>query len=315
MASTHGPTNRRASTVEGVAVSVQDLVKVYGAVRALRGISFTVDRGEMVAILGPNGAGKTTTLEIIEGLRQADSGQVSVLGKSPLQARIQMGIQLQEGALYDELTCAETLEHFASLYGYRCDARGLLRLVSLEEAVEQRTNRLSGGQKRRLQLALALCNNPQLIILDEPTTGLDPVNRRQCWDLIRSFHQDGRTILLTTHYIEEAEILADRVLIVDQGTIISEGSPRQLIDGLGAAVTIEIPVGAKAELSGIRAVTRVEVRGGFWHIASSDPGVTLTDLGAALGADGLRGITMRSPSLEDVFLARTGHTLEDDTGP
>ncbi len=293
------------------AVEVRNLVKNYGSVRAVRGISFAVARGEMVAMLGPNGAGKTTTLEIVEGLRRQDAGEVQVLGLMPARARRRIGVQLQEGALYDELSCAETLRHFARLYGFEADPQGLLRLVDLEGFADRRTAKLSGGQKRRLQLALALCNDPDVIILDEPTTGLDPVSRRQSWEMIKSFHRQGRTILLTTHYIEEAESLADRVIIVDIGQIVAQGSPRDLIEQLGAAVTIELPTPEGIDLSDCKGVSQARHDSGVWRLRSHDPGLALTDLTGRFGSRELRGIKVQPATLEDVFLAKTGHSLEE----
>jgi len=186
----------------------------------VKGLDLRIERGQIAALLGPNGAGKTTTMEIIEGLKPFDSGQVLVLGMSPLQARRRVGVQLQEGALYDDLTCAETIRLFGRLYGFDTDPVRLLRLVDLEEMLNRRASALSGGQKRRLQIALTLCNDPELVVLDEPTTGLDPLSRRQTWSLIEELHGQGRTVLLTTHYIEEAEQLAELVVIIDHGRVV-----------------------------------------------------------------------------------------------
>ena len=294
------------------AVLVQGLVKRYGSVVAVTGLNLSVEHGELVAILGPNGAGKTTTLEIIEGLRQADGGEVLVLGQSPSDARWRVGVQLQEGLLYEELTCAETLRHFARLYGCEVDAEGLLALVGLDGLGDRPTDRLSGGQKRRLQLALALCNDPELIVLDEPTTGLDPVSRHESWTLIRSLHDEGRTILLTTHYIEEAEALADRVIIVDHGTVVTEGTPQELIASLGNTVTIELSAPADAGLTNIAGVSHASHDGDRWQLRSSDVGATLVGLIGRLGTEGLRGMTIHGATLEDVFMARTGHAFESD---
>jgi ABC-2 type transport system ATP-binding protein len=184
---------------------VRGLRKSYGVVEAVRGLDLEIARGQIVALLGPNGAGKTTTMEIIEGLRRPDAGEVQVLGEEPARARRRVGVQLQEGALYDDLTCTETLRLFANLYGWEANPTALLALVDLTEAADRRTEQLSGGQKHRLQIAITLCNDPELVILDEPTTGLDPLSRRQTWAMIQDLHRQGRTVLLTTHYIEEAE--------------------------------------------------------------------------------------------------------------
>jgi len=276
-------------------------------------VNLTVARGELVSLLGPNGAGKTTTLEMVEGLRSPDSGSVRVLGLPPRQARHRVGVQLQEGALYEELTCREILSFFARLYGYTLDAERLLRLTGLGGLGGRRTGGLSGGQKRRLQLALALCNDPELVILDEPTTGLDPQSRRETWALVRRLHQEGRTVLLTTHYIEEAEALASRVIIIDQGQVIAEGSPVTLIAELGGAVTVGVLAAPDADLGSLPGVDRAALEGDRWRLRTGDAGTVLTALTARLGRDGLRGVTVQGPTLEDVFLARTGRRIASDT--
>ncbi len=296
-------------------MEVQGLVKDYGPVRAVAGLDLTVARGELVAVLGPNGAGKTTTLEVIEGLRRPDAGTVRVLGESPAQARGRVGVQLQEGALYADLTCAETLHFFARCYGVEAEPDPLLDMVGLEGLGERRTERLSGGQKRRLQIALALCNNPELIILDEPTTGLDPLSRRRTWELVRRLHADGRTILLTTHYIEEAEALAERVVIVDRGTVIDEGSPAALVQGLGTTVTVTVTAPAAAGLDRLPGVISAQHDGERWRLSAAAVGPLLAALTANLGASGLRDVWVQGPTLEDVFLARTGRRIEGGPHP
>ena len=293
-----------------VAVAVAGLVKDYGSVRAVDGLDLTVALGEVVAVLGPNGAGKTTTLEVIEGLRRPDGGTVRVLGESPARARRRVGVQLQEGALYADLSCAETLGYFARCYGVEAEPGPLLELVGLAGLDERRTERLSGGQKRRLQIALALCNNPELVILDEPTTGLDPLSRRQTWELVRRLHADGRTILLTTHYIEEAEALADRVVIVDRGTVIDEGSPAGLVQGLGTVVTVSLTAPAAAGLDRLPGLVQAGHDGDRWRLRTKEAGPLLAALTDRLGPSGLRDVLVQGPTLEDVFLARTGRRIE-----
>ncbi|MGA7172717.1 MAG: ABC transporter ATP-binding protein [Candidatus Dormiibacterota bacterium] len=288
---------------------MRGLHKNYGPVEAVRGIDLEIQRGQIVALLGPNGAGKTTTMEIIEGLRQPDSGEVRVLGQSPEQARSRVGVQLQEGALYSDLTCAETVTLFGQLYGWEADAPGLLALVDLADVAERRTERLSGGQKRRLQLALTLCNEPDLVILDEPTTGLDPLSRRQTWAMIQGLHLQGRTVLLTTHYIEEAEQLADLVYIIDNGKVVAQGAPTTLIAELGAAATISIAAGQDANLGATPGVLRSEYADGRWELQGTEMGVILAALNQQLGEGALRDVSVRPPSLEDVFLARTGRHI------
>ena len=218
------------------AVEVINLVKTYGAHRAVDGLSLTVERGSVLALLGPNGAGKTTTIEICEGLLSADSGSVEVLGRrwesNAKALRELLGIQLQDTQLTEKLTVDETLTLFQSFYR---EARAIDEVIDQVELGEKRSARvgtLSGGQKQRLAVACALVGDPQLLFLDEPTTGLDPQSRRQLWDLISKFQAEGRTILLTTHYMEEAERLCDRVAIVDHGHVIALGSPRELTESL-----------------------------------------------------------------------------------
>ncbi|HEY6538904.1 MAG TPA: ABC transporter ATP-binding protein [Candidatus Dormibacteraeota bacterium] len=294
----------------GPAVSVRGLRKSYGPVEAVRGLDLEIGRGQIVALLGPNGAGKTTTMEIIEGLRRPDAGEVLVLGEAPEKARRRVGVQLQEGALYADLTCAESLTLFGRLYGWDSDSRALLALVDLADVADRRTERLSGGQKRRLQLALTLCNEPELVILDEPTTGLDPLSRRQTWATIERLHRQGRTVLLTTHYIEEAEQLADWVYIIDEGRVVAQGAPTTLIAELGAAASISVAGPPDAHLEDLPGVLRAEYEGGRWELQGKEVGVILAALSQRLGEPALRDVAVRPPSLEDVFLARTGRHIE-----
>jgi ABC-2 type transport system ATP-binding protein len=291
---------------------VRGLRKSYGAVEAVRGLDLDVRRGQIVALLGPNGAGKTTTMEVIEGLKPFDSGHVEVLGKSPLQARRRVGVQLQEGALYDDLTCKETLHLFGRLYGYEADPAALLDLVDLGEMLDRRASALSGGQKRRLQIALTLCNDPELVILDEPTTGLDPLSRRQTWEMIRQLHLQGRTVLLTTHYIEEAEQLAEHVVIIDHGLVVAEGSPQELVAQLGAAARISVAAPQSADLSALPGLLRSRWEGGRWELHTKEVGSVLAALGARLGEEALRDVTVQPPNLEDVFLQKAGRHLSEE---
>ena len=293
---------------------VRGLRKNYGPVEAVRGIDLDIARGQIVALLGPNGAGKTTTMEIIEGLRHADAGEVQVLGDEPDKARRRVGVQLQEGALFADLTCAETLTLFGRLYGWEADPRALLALVDLAEVADRRTERLSGGQKRRLQLALTLCNDPELVILDEPTTGLDPLSRRQTWAMIQDLHSQGRTVLLTTHYIEEAEQLAEWVYIIDVGLVVAQGAPKTLIAELGASATISVAADHQAALEQLPGVLRAEFSHGRWELQGREVGVILASLNQRLGEAALRDVSVRPPSLEDVFLARTGRHISSGEG-
>ncbi|HZU77966.1 MAG TPA: ABC transporter ATP-binding protein [Dehalococcoidia bacterium] len=218
------------------ALAIHELHKRYGKFEAVRGISFAVQRGEIFGLLGPNGAGKTTTIEIIIGLRPATAGRVEIFGREishdPAAARSLLGIALQESDFFDHLTLAEQLHYLGACYGVKPDAAKLLRYVELEDRAGWRLKQLSGGQKQRFALAAALVNDPPLLLLDEPSTGLDPTARRQLWDLIRMLRDNGHTIVLSTHYMEEAEVLCDRVAIMDKGLVAGIDSPHALIDQL-----------------------------------------------------------------------------------
>jgi ABC-2 type transport system ATP-binding protein len=226
-----------ASNTPELAVRCESLRKHYGDVVAVDGLSLHVHRGECFGLLGPNGAGKTTTIEILEGLMAADAGEVEVLGRrwrsDEAELRQRLGIQLQETQLPDKLTAEETLRLFRSFYRRGPAVDELLRLVGLDGKRNSRVGRMSGGQKQRLSLACALAGDPELLFLDEPTTGLDPQSRRQLWDLLRRFRSGGGTILLTTHYMDEAEVLCDRVAVVDHGKLLALGTPQDLIASLG----------------------------------------------------------------------------------
>jgi ABC-2 type transport system ATP-binding protein len=219
------------------AIEVRDLVKRYGELDAVRGIDISVDRGEVFGLLGPNGAGKTTTVEILEGYRERTGGEVSVLGEDParrsIELRRRIGIVLQSGGIYSHVTPREALRHWASFYPQPRDVEEVLHLAGLQEKADVRSRKLSGGQLRRLDFALALVGDPDLIFLDEPTTGFDPEARRSAWETVRSLRSLGKTILLTTHYLDEAQELADRVAIVKEGRVLAIGPPREL--GVGAA--------------------------------------------------------------------------------
>jgi len=221
---------------QGFAIVVDGLRKRYGSLVAVDGISFRVKEREIFGLLGPNGAGKTTTVEILEGLRKADAGRAIVAGvdvtNDPQRVKSLIGVQLQASAFFDYLTLVELIEMFAALYGRQVDAPAILRRVDLEEKAKSRVKTLSGGQKQRFSIATALVNEPRVLFLDEPTTGLDPQARRNLWELAQSIQKDGRTIVLTTHYMDEAETLCDRVAVIDHGKIIAMDSPITLIDQL-----------------------------------------------------------------------------------
>jgi ABC-2 type transport system ATP-binding protein len=279
--------------VPAAAISVHGLRKSYGDYEAVRGISFEIAEGEVFGLLGPNGAGKTTTIEILEGYRPRDAGEVDVLGFDPERAgpafRERIGVVLQQSQLWPTITVAETHRMFAGYYERPRDVDEVIRLVGLEEKRDARVKTLSGGQKRRLDLGVSLVGDPDLVFLDEPTTGFDPAARRAAWDLIRALRSLGKTILLTTHYLDEAEQLADRVAVLREGQIIREGTP--------------------AELTGGTNETEVRYRqdGHEVVIHTTEPTRLLQELTAAALAEGreVEGLQVRRPTLEDVYLSLT----------
>jgi ABC-2 type transport system ATP-binding protein len=285
------------------ALLIRNLRKSFRGMVAVDSLDLTVWKGECFGLLGPNGAGKTTTIEICEGLTDADSGTVEVLGlswrRNGRQLRQRLGIQLQETCLSGKLTVVETLRMFRSFYRRGPRVEELIDLVQLGEKRSARVGALSGGQKQRLAIACALAGDPDLLFLDEPTTGLDPQARIQLWSLIERFKKDGRTLLLTTHYMDEAERLCDRVAVMDHGKVIATGSPRELISSLGGGHILEYSSTASP------APLRLEVR--ELHLAV--PAI-LEDL----GRQGLRltELRMRPTTLEDVFITLTGRRLRDD---
>jgi ABC-2 type transport system ATP-binding protein len=275
------------------AITVRDLRKTYGETEAVRGISFDVERGEVFGLLGPNGAGKTTTVEILEGYRQRSAGDIAVLGHDPetrdLDLRKRVGIVLQSTGFYTRATVRESVEHMAAIYPAPRDPAETIALVGLEGKQDERIGRLSGGQQRRLDLALALVGDPELIFLDEPTTGFDPAARRAAWGVVRALKELDKTVLLTTHYLDEAQSLADRVAIVKDGLIVAEGPP--------------------GELSAGRAHYRVvyDSDGRHVELETDDPTELLHRLtGEALSRGGrLENLTVSRPTLEDVYLELT----------
>jgi ABC-2 type transport system ATP-binding protein len=291
-------------------IVVEDLRKRYGDVNALDGVSFQVQEGEFFAILGPNGAGKTTALEIIEGLREADGGSVSVLGLQPwprnstLLPRI--GVQLQSSSFFERLTAREQLQTFGSLYGVpAAKADAMLETVGLTDKADVQVERLSGGQAQRLSIACALVHEPELVFLDEPSAALDPQARRNLWDVLREINTAGRTVVLTTHYMDEAELLCDRVAIMDRGTILKMGPPATLVRELNAAVRIGLPSGVitEADARALHAVDGVSDDGVSLTITTHDPTPVITALAERNALDGLQ---VRGATLEDVFLTLTG---------
>ena len=295
-------------------ISVRDLRKSYGSLAAVDGICFEVEQGEFFGILGPNGAGKTTTLEMLEGLRQADSGALSILGLPPwprnpaLLPRI--GVQLQSSSFFERLTVREQIRTFASLYGVASRrADEMLGVVGLDEQADVRTEKLSGGQAQRLSIACALVHDPELVFMDEPTGALDPQARRNLWDLLRQINADGRTVVLTTHHMDEAETLCDRVAIMDHGKVLELGPPAALVRGIDTPVRISIESGllAAADATAMAAAAGspgdVSDDGVSVTFATRQPAVVLSGL-ADRGA--LAGLRVQGATLEDVFLRLTG---------
>jgi ABC-2 type transport system ATP-binding protein len=304
------------------AISVKGLKKNYGDVEAVRGIDFEVAQGEVFGLLGPNGAGKTTTVEILEGLRQRSAGQVSVLGYDPnlqpnhLKQRI--GVCLQATNLYEKITVGEALALFAAFYNRTTDAGGLLKRLQLEEKRNAYYSTLSGGLKQRVAIALAMINDPQLVFLDEPTTGLDPQVRLEIHKLIEELKQAQRTIVLTTHYIEEAERLCDRVAIIDEGRIIAMGTPREIQARTLGQSRIEVVTAEPVSAGDIPALpdaerVAVDASGCAVTVHSSHPARTVVELVKWIDSRGidLVDIHLKRPTLEDVFIELTGKKLRD----
>jgi ABC-2 type transport system ATP-binding protein len=309
------------------AVHLAGLRKTYADVVAVDGLDLDVHPGECFGLLGPNGAGKTTTIEICEGLNQPDAGEVLVLGHDwhtgARALRQRLGISLQETQFSEKLTVSETLQLFRSFYARPRPLEEVLDAVQLGEKRNGRVGQLSGGQKQRLALACALVADPELFFLDEPTTGLDPQSRRQLWDLIEGVKRAGRTVVITTHYMEEAERLCDRVAIVDHGKVIALGSPRELVAGLGAQHVVEFRIGAVAgsaagpipddvflRVEGVQSVRR---RGELYQLEASHAHRTIPALLSLLSERGLplAELTTHSATLEDVFVHLTGRQLRD----
>ncbi len=287
-------------------LETQDLVKQYPETRAVDSVSFQVETGSCFGLLGPNGAGKTTTLEILEGITDADGGEVRFRGKPRDDSyREAIGIQFQSTALQDFQSVAEALDLFASFYQRTRPREELVRLCHLEELLDRDTRRLSGGQRQRLLLAIALVNDPELVFLDEPTTGLDPQSRRNFWNLINGIREEGKTVLLTTHYMEEASVLCDQVAIMDRGRIIERGAPGELLARHFDATLIRLPRDAFPDPASVPAGFELQDR--VYQTLSDDIQGSIAAL-AAHGAK-LEGLQVASPTLEDLFLKLTGHQL------
>jgi ABC-2 type transport system ATP-binding protein len=306
-----------------VAIQCRDLRKTYDdKVEAVRGVNLEIQAGECFGLLGPNGAGKTTTIEILEGLLEPTSGQVTILGHNwqshSRQLREWLGISLQETRLSEKLTVRETLALFASFYREPRSPRLVLEELQLGEKADTWVGKLSGGQRQRLAVATALVGNPKILFMDEPTTGLDPQSRRQLWDIVRAFQNNGGTVLLTTHYMDEAERLCDRLAIVDHGEVIAEGTPASLIDRLGAHHVVEFATSTDGydphlwkALPGVESVLNDD---DLICLTVREPHLTIPALLEAVENHGskLMHLTTRHASLEDVFVRLTGRHLRED---
>ena len=309
-------------------IRCQNLVKTYEGktpVHAVRGIDLEIPTGECFGLLGPNGAGKTTTVEILEGIRTKTEGTVEILGMNwqddPMAIREAIGISLQETEFSEKLSIYEILCLFSSFYSNGMSPEQAIAKVGLQEKKDTWVKNLSGGQKQRLAVASGIIGNPQVLFLDEPTTGLDPTSRRQLWDIIQAFKKEKRTVLLTTHYMEEAEILCDRVAIVDQGKIIQEGTPRELIAGLGGESVIEFSVAGgehdevKSTLESMPVVSDIWFEKGHYVLRGNDVDSLLPALTSTLQKLDIRltHLSTRDLGLEDVFISLTGRTIDEET--
>ncbi len=304
-----------------IAVRCHGLVKRYPDVTAVDGLDLEVRRGECFGLLGPNGAGKTTTIEILEGLTEPDAGEVEILGTTWAREgnalRERLGISLQETQLNDKLTVGETLRLFRSFYREGRDPDAVLSQLALDEKRESRVGKLSGGQKQRLAVACALVGDPEVLFLDEPTTGLDPQSRLQLWQIVMGFRSQGGTVLLTTHYMDEAERLCDRVAIVDHGKVIALGTPPELISSLHAANVIEFasePEIEEAVLRALPGVTEPHRRGPNWSLPVGSLAETVPALLDKIEGSGAKLVNLSThrATLEDLFVSLTGRALRED---
>jgi ABC-2 type transport system ATP-binding protein len=301
-------------------LQVDNLVKRYGDLEAVRGVSFSVDEGEVFGLLGPNGAGKTSTIEVLEGLRVPDGGRVSVCGfdpqKNPNELKHEIGAALQSTSLPEKIRVAEALNLFASFYHRKRKPEELLKRFGLEEKRNAFYNQLSGGQKQRLALAIALVNDPKVLFLDEPTAGLDPQVRREIYDIIEELKREKKTIVLTTHYIEEAERLCDRVAIVDHGKVITQGTPRELKQSSANTNRIEVRLSQPADTAALKQLDGVadsrEIAGAYvLHCPRTAPAIVSLVKYLEAQNNELVGLEIVTPSLEDVFIELTGRRLRD----
>ncbi len=303
-----------------LAVEVTDLVKTYGPLRAVDGVSFQVEAGQIFGLLGPNGAGKSTTVEMVEGLRPADGGKIEVLGidvrKEPRRVKERIGVQLQTTAFFKQLSARQLLALFGSFFPRSLPVEQLIASVNLEEKADDASGNLSGGQRQRLAIAIALVNDPAVVFLDEPTTGLDPQARRSLWEVITRLKAEGKTVLLTTHYLEEAEQLCDELIFIDHGKVIAAGTPAGLIAEHFERSTLEFLTDDRLPpeaLEHLPAVDHHEEGNGQTKLRSSNvtrTTVALVELCAQRGVE-LRGLSARTATLEDVFLKLTGRRIRE----
>jgi len=297
-------------------IKVKDLIKVYGELRAVDGISFDVEQGEVFAFLGPNGAGKTTTVEMIETIRTPTSGSIEILGmdinKNRMEILKRIGVLPQEFSSFDRLTVEETIKYYADLFSANCDVDRLIKLVNLEEHRNQLYMNLSGGLKQRVGIAVSLVNDPEIVFLDEPTTGLDPRARHDVWEVLNGLRKEGKTIFLTTHYMEEAEVLADYIAIISKGKIIAYGTTNELIDGHFKTVNVTIKgasEGIKPMAQSLSMPIKKEENGNITVEAQNND--QILEFLNAIKAKNLpyQSVDIRKPNLEELFLALTGESL------
>jgi ABC-2 type transport system ATP-binding protein len=301
-------------------LQVENLVKRYGDLEAVRGVSFSVEEGEVFGLLGPNGAGKTSTIEVLEGLRVADGGRVSVCGfdpvRNPTELKREIGAALQSTSLPDKLKVTEALRLFSSFYNRGRQPEELLKRFGLEEKRNAFYSQLSGGQKQRLALALALVNDPKVLFLDEPTAGLDPQVRREIYDIVEELKHEKKTIVLTTHYIEEAERLCDRVAIIDHGKVIAQGTPRELKQRSANTSRVEVRLAKPASNGALKSLDGVvdarELGGAYvLHCQRTAPAIVALVKHLETEGNELVSLEIATPSLEDVFIELTGRRLRD----
>ena len=301
-------------------LQVENLVKRYGDLEAVRGVSFSVEEGEVFGLLGPNGAGKTSTIEVLEGLRVADGGRVSVCGfdpvRNPTELKREIGAALQSTSLPDKLKVTEALRLFSSFYNRGRQPEELLKRFGLEEKRNAFYSQLSGGQKQRLALALALVNDPKVLFLDEPTAGLDPQVRREIYDIVEELKHEKKTIVLTTHYTEEAERLCDRVAIIDHGKVIAQGTPRELKQRSANTSRVEVRLAKPASNGALKSLDGVvdarELGGAYvLHCQRTAPAIVALVKHLEVEGNELVSLEIATPSLEDVFIELTGRRLRD----